>query len=163
MLLRHYREQAKPTMGELRLRRRALAAQAEGLTEEELGARATRKRGLTQEELVARSGLSVEGLRKIERDRVCPFDDTILALARALRLSDTEREALLAAAGRARTTRAESKIGSDVRKMPPVVSGDRPAARVTHLPIPPTSFVGRQDAVAQLAALLHRQPDAPGR
>lgn len=51
----------------------------------------TRRRGLTQEELVARSGLSVEGLRKIERDRVCPLDDTLLLLARALNVTDKER------------------------------------------------------------------------
>src|SRR5690348_9708731 len=109
-LLRRFREQATPTAEELRRRRRALTSQVEGLTTSEIGMRIGRRRGLTQEELVARSGLSVEGLRKIERDRVCPLDDTILVLARALRLTDKGREVLLTAAEKARAARATRRL-----------------------------------------------------
>ncbi len=146
-------------MEELRLRKQSLASQVDGLTTEEMALRVTRRRGLTQEELVARCGLSVEGLRKIERDRVCPLDDTLLLLARALRLTESEREMLLAAARQGRARRASSHpAGVHVTLRAP--DGARPPlGGAARLPALLTSFVGRQEAVAQLVAMLQPQPE----
>jgi non-specific serine/threonine protein kinase len=156
-LLRRFREQATPTAEELRLRRQSLAAQVDGLTTEEMLLRVTRRRGLTQEELVARCGLSVEGLRKIERDRVSPLDDTILLLARALRLTDSEREMLLASAGQGRAKRMSSRPAG-VSAM--LRTSDRtrpPLGGATRLPAQLTSFVGRKEAVSRLLTMLQPQ------
>src|SRR5579871_1141705 len=105
-LVRRFRAASRPTMEELRLRRLTLGARREGLTAAEQTARARRRAGLTQEELVARCGLSVEGLRKIERDRVCPQPDTVRVLARALDLTPAAHAALMAACERTRAMRA---------------------------------------------------------
>lgn len=59
--------------------------------------------GLTQEELADRSGLSVRAIRNLEIGRTeRPQRQTVTLLATALRLSDPDHDALLAAAGRHR-------------------------------------------------------------
>ncbi len=112
---------------------------------------------------MARSGLSVEGLRKIERDRVCPLDDTLLLLARALHLTNRERTAsLLAAAQVARAaTRSTEAAHPAWRHLQQASrkSGPLPGD-VARLPAPLTSFVGRREAIARLVALL--QPHGDG-
>jgi transcriptional regulator with XRE-family HTH domain len=56
-------------------------------------------RGLTQQELAERSGLSVDAISVLERDlRTAPRTVTVEALARALQLDASEREALASAA-----------------------------------------------------------------
>jgi predicted ATPase/transcriptional regulator with XRE-family HTH domain len=53
---------------------------------------------LTQEQLAERAGLSVRGLRYLERGERIPYPDTVSRLAAALRLSEEERRTLVAAA-----------------------------------------------------------------
>ena len=104
-LVRRFRAAARPTEPELRLRREGLAGQYD-IGGAEATERAHRRAGLTQEELVARCGLSVEGLRKIERDRAVPQPDTIRILVRALDLSAADARLLRRAAERGRVERA---------------------------------------------------------
>ena len=92
---------------------------------------ARRRAGLTQEELARRAGLSVDAIGLLERGaRRRPQRHTLDRLAGALALSAAERERLETAA------RPEQ----------------RPPAR--GLPPMPTPFVGREDDVAAVTALL---------
>jgi predicted ATPase/DNA-binding XRE family transcriptional regulator len=68
-----------PDFGQLLVRHRALA-------------------GLTQEQLAERAGLSVRGLRYLERAERIPYPDTVSRLAAALCLSEEEQRALVIAA-----------------------------------------------------------------
>src|SRR5690348_12233036 len=64
-----------------------------------------RARGLTQEGLAEAAGLSRDAINALERGiRRAPRHDTLVALARALKLSSEERERLLAAAVAGRAT-----------------------------------------------------------
>ncbi|MFF5406455.1 ATP-binding protein [Streptomyces misionensis] len=66
-----------------------------------------RRGGLTMEELAEASGVSVRAIGDMERGRSrVPQRRTVVALADGLGLADAEREALIAAARAARTTRA---------------------------------------------------------
>ena len=163
-MLRRFRTASRPTLDELRLRRQTVAALDQELTAAEQMARARRRSGLTQEELVARSGLSVEGLRKIERDRVCPQPDTVRLLARALQLSTTEEAALFAATEQLRRARDRAASGTLVTSEhfgacvtsqhagAPVTTQQPVAAGV--VPAPLTSLVGRSAALATVTGLL---------
>src|SRR4051812_42991734 len=53
---------------------------------------------LTQEQLADRAGLSVRGLRYLERGERVPYPDTVSRLAEALRLSAEERRDLVTSA-----------------------------------------------------------------
>ena len=140
-LVRRFRSAARPTEPELRLRRELLAGDG-GSGGAEAIARAQRRAGLTQEELVARCGLSVEGLRKIERGRATPQPDTIRILVRALDLSAADARLLRYAAERERTARPGRHT---------VEAGS------ASLPAPLDLFVGRVELAAALTHLL-----APG-
>lgn len=86
--------------------------------------------GLTQEELADRSGLSVRAIRNLEIGRTeRPQLQSVTLLASALRLTEPDQAALLAAAGRQRLGRCE---------LPPDVPG----------------LTGRDDAVAALTRVL---------
>jgi predicted ATPase/transcriptional regulator with XRE-family HTH domain len=142
-LVRYFRDAAKPTADELQRRARSSSNRADSALAVEQRDRARRRAGLTQEELVARCGLSVEGLRKIERDRVCPHPDTLRALARALQLSSAQYAVLVAAAERTRSQRDHNAATSPL-----------PGA----LPVALTSLVGRQPDLAALMVLLRAAP-----
>lgn len=86
--------------------------------------------GLTQEELADRSGLSVRAIRNLEAGRTeRPQLQSVTLLASALRLTEPDQAALLAAAGRRRPARCE---------LPPDVP----------------DLAGRDDAVTALAGVL---------
>jgi predicted ATPase/transcriptional regulator with XRE-family HTH domain len=96
--------------------------------------------GLTQEGLAERAGLSLRGVSDLERGlRRLPYPDTVERLIEALGLGPAERDALFAA-----------------RR--PVPSGEQadPAARLpkSPLPVPLTSFVGRETELNEVRRLL---------
>src|SRR5439155_3025516 len=81
---------------------------------------------LTQEQLAERAGLSVRGLRDVERGlHASPHTDTVSRLAEALGLNQVDRDGLLSAR----------------RRLPASAS---PLMDRAALPLPLTSFVGRQ-------------------
>jgi transcriptional regulator with XRE-family HTH domain len=92
--------------------------------------------GVTQSELAEEAGLSLRGVSDLERGaRRTPYADTVRRLADALRLPESERNDLL---------RASRRIG--------FLSHSGPAPRA--LPLPLTSFVGREHAVIEVERLL---------
>ena len=95
--------------------------------------------GLTQEELAERAGVSTRGISDLERGaHGLPRKDTLQLLLDALALSPTDRAALVATARRPATTGARRVRGADRRG----------------LPVPLTPLVGREQAIAAVAALL---------
>jgi predicted ATPase/DNA-binding XRE family transcriptional regulator len=96
--------------------------------------------GLTQEELAERAGLSVRGLRYLERGLHRPYQDTVQRLLEVLALSPKDHR-LLAGAARPRGVS--------------VLADDRHGGG---LPVPPSPLIGRERDVAAVADLL-RQAD----
>lgn len=97
--------------------------------------------GLTQEILAERAGLSVYGIQKLERGTTHPYRDTAERLLKALQLAPVD-----AARFRA-TVEPVRRHGSMPR--------DVPVTEARHnLPLPLTSFVGRQTEKAEIARLL---------
>ena len=94
--------------------------------------------GLTQEELAERAGLSVRGLRYLERGLHRPYRDTVQRLLEVLALSPEDHR-LLAEAARPRGVSA--------------LAGDRQGGG---LPVPPSPLIGRERDVAAVADLLRR-------
>ncbi len=94
--------------------------------------------GLTQEELAERAGLSVRGLRYLERGMHRPYRDTVQRLLEVLALSP-EGHRQLAEAARPR--------GVSVS----------PGESHGGLPVPPSPLIGRERDVAALTNLLRRE------
>lgn len=100
--------------------------------------------GLTQEELAARSGLSIRGISDLERGaRSHPRLETVRLLIDALDLDTATRAELLAAA------RPVSKQDA----VP--LAHSRPWSS-THLPVPLTSLIGRDDEVSSICQMLNQ-------
>jgi non-specific serine/threonine protein kinase len=99
--------------------------------------------GLTQEALAEQAGLSEQGVQKLERGVTHPYRDTLQRLLGALKLSDDEQAQLRTAA--VAPPRARRILG---------------AAEAAHhnLPIPVTSFIGREQ---ELQEVVHRLNDTP--
>src|SRR4051794_7531010 len=92
--------------------------------------------GLSQEELAALAGLSRRGISDLERaTRRTPYKETVRRLAEALHLDVRARAEFQAAARRAVRTNAHLAPGSDR------------APSATVVPLPLTSFVGREREV----------------
>jgi predicted ATPase/transcriptional regulator with XRE-family HTH domain len=92
--------------------------------------------GLTQEQLAEGAGLSVRGLSDLERGlHASPHPDTVSRLARALGLNQVDRDGLLSAR----------------RRLPATAS---PLIDRAALPVPLTSFVGRQQEMHDLRAVV---------
>ena len=117
---------------------------AEATTFGALLRRYRRAAGLTQEALAARAGQSRRGLQHLEAGDALPHPATLEALTAALALPP-EDQAELWAAGR---PVAALRGGSPRR--PRMRSGR------THLPLPLTSFVGREREIGVLCDLLRR-------
>lgn len=113
------------------------------MTEAGFGALLRRYRlaaGLTQEELAERSGLSARGISDLERGaRGLPRKDTLQLLLEALQLSVTDRAFLVEAAQRPLA----------------VVSDGERRENLHGVPVPLTTFVGRETEIASVSALLH--------
>ena len=116
----------------------------------DFGARLRRLRevaGFTQEELASRAGLSAKAVSALERgERKRPYPHTIAALADALQLSTSDREALTDSA------RQRSDVAFTAS------AGDPEPAR--GLPVPPTPLIGREKDAVAMRALLARD-DTP--
>src|SRR6266508_4376792 len=100
------------------------------------------ERGLTQEQLAERAGLSARGIQDLERGLAVPRRETLERLVRALGLEGEPRLAFEAAA------RSVPRHG----EMP--ARGRQSTAMRTNLPRQLTSFVGREQALADLLDLL---------
>src|SRR5262245_46043760 len=94
-----------------------------------------RASGLTQAELAERAQLSERAISDLERGLKTPQRATVQMLVDALQLSSRDAEDLAAAA----RSQAPRRV-------------DGPAAQ--NLPIPLTSFVGREDEITRLVAQL---------
>jgi predicted ATPase len=111
----------------------------DGLTFGDLLLRHRVTAGLSQEALAERAGLSLRGLSDLERGaRRAPYRDTVRRLADALDLGEPERSVLVAASRRQR----------------PAMETPWPVPIRTGLPMPLTSFVGREREVAEVRRLL---------
>jgi predicted ATPase/DNA-binding CsgD family transcriptional regulator/transcriptional regulator with XRE-family HTH domain len=98
--------------------------------------------GLTQEALAERAGLSLRGVSDLERGaRRAPHRDTVRRLTAALELGAAEQRAVMAATARTGARDPTSTV--------------RPTRQ---LPRQMTSFVGRDDEVAQVGRLLSSGP-----
>ena len=104
--------------------------------------------GLTQEALAERTGVTVDTVGALERGlRRQLYPQTASALADALGLEDAERAALTElASGRAQAAPAPVSAAAP--------AGPRVEPSPVTLPTPLTSFVGRREAVAEVAAFL---------
>ena len=104
-----------------------------------------RAAGLSQEALAERAGLTAQAISALERGvRQAPYRDTVQALCAALALTPDDRTALGAAVRRRR---------GPLPAKTPVADGTGTPAH-TALPIPPDPLLGRDEAVAELVALL---------
>jgi len=99
--------------------------------------------GLTQEALAERAGLSGHGIQKLERGVTRPYRDTVQRLLVALHLAVDDQEELRTAAGAA-------------PRRPRVLTAVDTARH--NLPIPVTSFIGRDQ---ELGEVERRLADAP--
>jgi predicted ATPase/transcriptional regulator with XRE-family HTH domain len=111
--------------------------------------------GLTQEALAERAGLGVRSIQALERGESKPLRGTLLRLAGALDLTQEERGPFSVAAEPAPRRRAPAPSqagGQTANTQPgqPAVS----AHRHGYLPVPLTSFVGREQEMADIARLL---------
>jgi non-specific serine/threonine protein kinase len=119
--------------------------------------------GLTQEQLAERAGLGVRTVQALEEGENRPRRETLRRLAGALELSGAQRGRLAAAAQRGRIATAvppapppAPRPGAALRLVPPVPPAPRPrpGAPPTNLPLPLTSFVGREPELAAVGAAL---------
>ena len=94
--------------------------------------------GLSQEVLAERAGLSVRGLRYLERGVRHPYRSTAERLSRALGLDPGPSAALVSAAVSARA------------------SGQERERRASSLPVPPSPLVGRERELREALGLLRR-------
>jgi predicted ATPase/transcriptional regulator with XRE-family HTH domain len=114
--------------------------------------------GLTQEELAERAGLSRRGIADLERGaRLAPYANTVERLAAALGLSPTDQAALVEAARR--FGRSAPSTHANRRPQVPAISPEGLMAEVDastkhNLALQPTSFIGREQELAQVGMLL---------
>jgi predicted ATPase/transcriptional regulator with XRE-family HTH domain len=144
-----------------------LQARAEQATFRELLRRCRLAAGLSQERLAERAGISAQALSALENGkRQAPYRHTVTLLARALNLSDAETTLLEAAIVRGRAPLPATAPASEVPEegiapdsetdggLAPPLRAPRPIR--TNLPVPLTSFIGRERAVAVSRDLLRR-------
>ncbi len=117
--------------------------------------------GLTQEELAERAMLSLRGISDLERGvKTRPQRETVRLLVEGLGLEDADRAAFEEAA-RPRARLAPTSDALAALDSPAATASARPTTAAVAstwpatLPAPATSLVGRADAVAAVAALLH--------
>ena len=100
--------------------------------------------GMSQEALAEQAGLTSNAIGSLERgERRRPHPHTIRSLVDALGLSDEQRSALIAATG---------QQGAPASDAAPAPAPPQSSA----LPAPPTPLIGRDQAVAEIIAILRR-------
>jgi len=111
------------------------------------------RRGLSQEALagLVEPALSVNTIGNLERGRTRPYGHTVAALADALGLDAAERAELLAAWSAGASAEADRDPPAD---SPPAAEAPGRPAGGRNLPAPLTSFVGREEELARVRALL---------
>ncbi len=110
--------------------------------------------GLSQEALAERARMSTAGIGALERgDRQTPQHETLEHLVRALALDPEQREAFEAAAARPSLLRSGDGRASSIADVPV----DKSPVR-NNLPRQLTSFVGRDEVVAEVAAFIEHSP-----
>jgi transcriptional regulator with XRE-family HTH domain len=102
--------------------------------------------GLTQEAVAERAGLSVHAIQKLERGVTHPYRDTTLRLVTALRLSEPDASRFKELGQPAARHRLDDRHAHEVDI--PITPPD--------LPVPFTSFVGRQDDLAEICMTLRK-------
>jgi predicted ATPase/transcriptional regulator with XRE-family HTH domain len=108
--------------------------------------------GLSQEALAERAGMSTQGIGALERgDRRTPQRKTLELLAAVLRLDPEQSRTFAAAAARPNLMRPGDGR-SAARPAPP----DAGAAAPNNLPRHLTTFIGRREVVAEVAAFVER-------
>ena len=106
--------------------------------------------GLTQEELAERAGMGRRSIQHLERGEVQPQRVTAHRLAVALALTGEQRAQFEALAGPSPRQRGPSE-GSDAALAPAFA----PGAQTRHnLPLQLTSFIGREQELAEVTRLL---------
>lgn len=130
--------------------------------------------GLTQEQLAERSGLSTHSINVLERGRRRPRLSSVTCLVSALELDPADREEFIASARPAEAVEAAVVEGSGGESGPaPQRTGrelpaDRPEGGAAayllpaQLPSGVREFIGRQEALGQLGALLSRSAGQGG-
>jgi transcriptional regulator with XRE-family HTH domain len=113
-----------------------------------------RRAGLTQEQLAERSGYSPDYVSKLERDQRHPPLVALDRLAAVLGLSRADRDILHVA--RVRPPRAPSAAHSNDLDAGPGAGGDHRRTAPAGSPLQLTSFVGREQEVTAVEALLRR-------
>lgn len=104
--------------------------------------------GLSQEQLAERARVSAKAVGSYERgDRRAPHRNTLALIVDALGVTGAARDELLSAADQARR-RGPSAVD--------FASSGEPPAQPNNLPVARTTFVGRDDDVAKVEALLDR-------
>jgi predicted ATPase/DNA-binding CsgD family transcriptional regulator/transcriptional regulator with XRE-family HTH domain len=115
--------------------------------------------GLTQEELAGRADLSVRGIADLERGtRRFPYLDTVRRLSHSLELTPAQRNELVAAGRRPVRGEHRHPVQDDPGQSPtsgrlladPHVDQTSFDGRASELPSARTSFVGRQQLLADL-------------
>lgn len=123
---------------------------------------------LTQDDLAEQAGLSTNGVSALERGtRRRPHPHTVRSLAEALRLSDSERDWLIAplrsdGAGGGGQTRTDglTRTGDQAEASDQAEAGDRAgeaASPARGLPAPLTPLVGRDAELAGVLAIITRR------
>jgi transcriptional regulator with XRE-family HTH domain len=105
--------------------------------------------GLTQGDLARQTACSVETIRKIEGGTYRPSQQLGVLLAVSLEIAPAEHAAFLEFA-RPRPTTPLPRLPAGIGKPP---QSARPAG---NMPLPPTSFIGRERELAMISQLLHR-------
>jgi predicted ATPase/transcriptional regulator with XRE-family HTH domain len=105
--------------------------------------------GLSQEILAERARMSVNGISALERgERRSPYRETVVLLAKALKLAPAAAAELEAAAARPRPQRPSFSGSAAAVGLGPATT---PAS---NLPLQVTSFIGRETEIAEITALL---------
>jgi len=113
--------------------------------------------GFSQEALAERSGVTVDAISALERGaRHAPRAETMALLALALSLSEQQCDALNAAVTRRRSPRGAPTGSPSISAPATSTPLDALFPHTNILPVPLTPLVGRERAVAEVAALLRR-------
>ncbi len=113
--------------------------------------------GLSQEDLAEHSSVSVDAISALERGaRHAPRAETIALLVTALSLSTQQRDTLNAAVTRRRHPRDAPAEAPSIPTPTTSATLDALFPHTNILPVPLTPLVGRERAVAEVAALLRR-------